>query len=147
MKAFRFLVLLPILLILTACPDSLYSFTFTNNSTSEVFMYLNLDYLENTLYPDTSIARVRTGYHFEQGKSYNYDYSYEYLFKRNDTVSMFIFDADTINLYSWEEIQSGYKILQRYDISAENFKALKYTITYPPTEAMKDVKMYPPYGQ
>ena len=39
---------------------------------------------------------------------------------------------------------TSYKVLQRYDISPENIKSLKYNISYPPTEAMKNIKMYPP---
>lgn len=67
-----------------------------------------------------------------------------------DTLSIFIFSKDTLDKYSWPEVQSGYKILQRYDLSLEDFKKLSDkngipVITYPPSEAMKDMKMYPPY--
>ena len=40
-------------------------------------------------------------------------------------------------------IRIGYKILQRYDLTGKDFA--KYKISYPPTEEMKDIKMYPPY--
>ncbi|MDR1272999.1 MAG: hypothetical protein LBK12_00465, partial [Odoribacteraceae bacterium] len=69
-----------------------------------------------------------------------------------DTASIYIFNQDTLNAYPWEEIQRDYKILQRYDLSLENFHELENeygipVITYPPDARMRHVKMYPPYGR
>jgi hypothetical protein len=64
-----------------------------------------------------------------------------------DTLSVFIVNNDTINKYSWDGIRENYNILIRYDLSLKNLKNLKYTIPYPPTDAMRDMKMYPPYGE
>jgi hypothetical protein len=67
-----------------------------------------------------------------------------------DTFSLFLFDTDTLARYSLDEIKSGYKILQRYDLSSGDIKKLLdnseiVIIPYPPTETMKNMKMYPPY--
>jgi hypothetical protein len=62
-----------------------------------------------------------------------------------DTLSVFIFHADTLNKYTWAEVRNGYKILKRYDLSLQNLQLLNYTIPYPPSEKMKNMKMYPPY--
>ncbi|MDR1681323.1 MAG: hypothetical protein LBS12_06035, partial [Prevotellaceae bacterium] len=35
----------------------------------------------------------------------------------SDTLSVFYFHSDTLDKYTWEEIQRDYKILQRYDLS------------------------------
>lgn len=69
-----------------------------------------------------------------------------------DTFSLFLFDTDTLMHYSLEEIITEYKILQRYDLSSDDMIKLldgqkRVIIPYPPTEVMKDMKMYPPYGQ
>jgi hypothetical protein len=64
-----------------------------------------------------------------------------------DTLSVFIFHADTLNKYTWEKVRNDYKILKRYDLSLQNLQLLNYTISYPPSEKMKNMKMYPPYGQ
>ncbi|GHT77113.1 hypothetical protein FACS189413_19790 [Bacteroidia bacterium] len=69
-----------------------------------------------------------------------------------DTFSLFLFDTDTLACYSWSEIKTEYKILQRYDLSSGDIKKLldeydRVIIPYPPTEAIKDMKMYPPYGE
>ncbi|GHT56308.1 hypothetical protein AGMMS50233_07830 [Endomicrobiia bacterium] len=38
-------------------------------------------------------------------------------------------------------------ILQRYDINLQDMINLNWEISYPPTEAMKDITMYPPYEE
>ena len=63
----------------------------------------------------------------------------------NDMMHFFLFDADTFETYSWQELRDGNKILQRYDLKGKDIKRLNYTVPYPPTEAMRDIKMYPPY--
>ena len=64
-----------------------------------------------------------------------------------DTACLFIIAQDTLEKYPWEKIRTSYKILQRYDldVSKAGMKKLNFEVSYPPTEAMKDVKMYPPY--
>jgi hypothetical protein len=69
-----------------------------------------------------------------------------------DTVSIYIFNKDTLDVYSWQVIQQNYKILQRYDLSLEDINNLKDkygipVIAYPPNEKMKNMKMYPPYEE
>lgn len=49
----------------------------------------------------------------------------------HDTLSIFILHPDTIDLYTWDEIRDGYKILKRYDLSLEDLKRCDYTIVYP----------------
>ena len=47
----------------------------------------------------------------------------------------------------WETVREDYIILQRYDLSIAELEKLNWTIYYPPTEAMKDFYMYPPYEE
>ncbi|MBR6054227.1 MAG: hypothetical protein IKP46_02690 [Bacteroidales bacterium] len=73
----------------------------------------------------------------------------------NDTFSVFIFHADTLNIYSWDQIREEFKVLVRYDISAEDYykfpgtdnNEMDITIPYPPTESMKTVHMLPSYQE
>jgi len=131
-----------------AC-DYDHGINFTNNSPHDVYVYLGIvgRDLGGSLYPDTAVSRVRAGVLFKQGESKHFTYSR----KKNDpwvgTLSLFIFDADTFNTYSWEEIQDGYKISQRYDLTREDLRMLNRKITYPPDERMRGMKMYPPFGQ
>ena len=64
-----------------------------------------------------------------------------------DTMSIFIFDEETVNHNSWKIIAEEYLVLQRYDLSIEDIKKLNYNIYYPPTPEMQDMHMYPQYGQ
>jgi len=63
-----------------------------------------------------------------------------------DTMSIFFFDPDTLAKYDWSIIREEYKILVRYDLSHDNLRELKWCVCYPPTEAMQNMKMYPPYA-
>jgi hypothetical protein len=69
-----------------------------------------------------------------------------------DTLSVYIFHTDTLQKYTWEEVRQDYKILRRYDLSSDDITSLRIkngapVITYPPDDRMKNMKMYPPYGQ
>ena len=61
--------------------------------------------------------------------------------------SVFIISYDTYKEKGWEGIRNDYDILVRYDLTYDDLKALKDTIPFPPTEKMKDMKMYPPYEE
>lgn len=64
----------------------------------------------------------------------------------HDTLSVFVLHADTVRKYSWDEIRDDYKVLVRYDLSKEDVKSFdNYTIPFPPTEAMRNMKMWPPF--
>ena len=66
----------------------------------------------------------------------------------HDTLSVFILHADTVRKYSWDEIRDNYNIIVRYDLSKDDVKRFAgYTIPFPPTEAMRDMKMWPPYEE
>ena len=63
----------------------------------------------------------------------------------NDTLIVNIFDEEVLESNAWEDIGNNYMVLQRYDLSLQDLQQLNWQISYPPTEAMKDMKMYPPY--
>lgn len=134
---------------LTACPNESPNdrgFRFFNNSEFNVCTYIGgIDRkYGGVLYPDTALmnTNVMSGSTMK-GESFFYSFNSNGV----DTMSLYIIDADTLKKYSWEEIRTGYKILQRYDldVSVAALRKLDLKVTYPPTEAMKDVKMYPPY--
>lgn len=77
--------------------------------------------------------------------SYVDDVDFERLKKENLTI--FIFDQNVLDNYSWDAIQENNMYLKRYECSYQEFHNLNWEISYPPTEEMKNVKMYPPYGE
>jgi hypothetical protein len=107
------------------------------------------------MYPDTTLSFDRDVLMLkriiEPGESYGDSFACEkgeeFSFLPRDTLSIYFFAKDTIDKYSWDDIKTKYKIVQRYDMSVDDFKQLHYRISYPPTVAMKNIKMYPPYGR
>ena len=65
----------------------------------------------------------------------------------NDTISVFLFDGETVENVPWETVVKEYLVLQRYDLSIEDMKKLDRTIHYPPTPEMRDIHMWPPYAE
>jgi hypothetical protein len=129
--------------------DSDLYFEFLNNTGNHI----------NTTYPDTTISfdKEHIGSPIKAHSHVVVNIGtlpIENYFKNipSDTLSVFFFHSDTVSRYSWEEIQQEYKVLQRYDLSIEDINLLynKYgvpEIPYPPNERMKNMKMYPPYGE
>ena len=128
-----------------------------NNSEFTISFYIPLIGMNGGIYPDTTITfdKKNVGYPTKSGDIAHAGISNISLERwvqsfPNDTVSIYIFDKEILDSFLWEIIQQDYNILQRYDLSLEDFYTLYNkskipVITYPPTEAMKDMKMYPPY--
>lgn len=146
------------LLFLSSCDKLSRGVLEFENLTSSIPLYIvdNIDFTENnnqSLYPDTNIVEISNTYArtplLPNEITLFYDYSTPLkLFYNsvafNDTISFFVFNADTVNFYGWETIRDEYKVLARYDLSYNNVKSLKYRIPYPPTSRMHNMKMYIP---
>ena len=67
-------------------------------------------------------------------------------FNETDTLSVYIFNIDTLYKYSWEQIWAGDRFCVRYDLCKKEMEGNRiFYINYPPSESMKDIHMYPPY--
>jgi hypothetical protein len=64
----------------------------------------------------------------------------------NPYLYIFVLDMQVLENYPIDTIMNNYMILQRYDLTISDLQRLDWQIVYPPNEAMKDVKMYPPYN-
>ena len=62
-------------------------------------------------------------------------------------LQIYILDVHIFDTNSWKTVVEDYLILQRYDLTPDDVKALNWSIPYPPTPAMKNMKMYPPYKE
>jgi hypothetical protein len=125
-----------------------------NNSGSPISYYLPWE--DSVFYPDTTLPDITSTlykpYMFKKQWSVNFgspgpNENQLFAMFPTDTLSIFFFDPDTLLKYDWRIIREEYKILVRYDLSHSDLKKLNWRIDYPPTEAMKDVKMYPPYKE
>ena len=119
-------------------------------------------YVENTsgqnvcvccgyFYPDTTFQRyIYKSEINNKGKEIVLPYNEVFILRpeiREDTLSVFIISSDIIGKYDWCDVASNYNILCRFDLSGQNILDLNYVIPYPPSPAMKDMKMYPPYEE
>ena len=126
-------------------------FDFYNNSGKPVCY--EMPWIHNVFYPDTILPKKNPNpWQFDKRYSYHFGdlgYTEDDLFAMfpTDTLSIFFFDPDTLAKYDWETIRQEYKILVRYDFSHNDLKNLNWRIDYPPTEAMENMKMYPPYRE
>jgi uncharacterized protein Smg (DUF494 family) len=73
-------------------------------------------------------------------------YESEFQYIRKDTIVIFLFDAYTLENNAWDTIVKRYMVLQRYDLSLQDLQKLEWMLPFPPTETMKHMRMYPPYG-
>ena len=49
----------------------------------------------------------------------------------SDTLSIYVFNADTVDLQGWGYVRNGYKILKRYDLSLMDLKNKNFLVDYP----------------
>ena len=154
MKIQKKIITLFVVLMFTGC-DPLYHVFFSNISERSIIVNYYTSF-----YPDTTIMDYWNEIPIEsQDTSMIYEVigTLPDFFRPNsddvllDTVSIFIYDADSINYYSWDTVVKYYMILQRYDISMSDLEELEKSrnfslLFFPPTEAMKHIHMWPPYG-
>ena len=133
--------------------DCHFTIAFVNNSRKSVYVrqagYSDTLYIKdfsytpkapNNMYKviegqiNTKVLKLR--------RCYEADFQYGDL-KR---LMIFVFDAEIVENTPWEIVSKDYLVLKRYDVTLEDLQRLDWKITYPPTEAMKDMKMWPPYG-
>ena len=147
---------------------------FSNNSSHEIVVYWAEKTpapftFENKVYPDTTLPDSYYYYDYDIAKDSASCYNpisniismggdanvgdwdpnpIDYLFSDISRLSVFVLHADTVRKYSWDEIRDNYNIIVRYDLSKDDVKSfVGYTIPFPPTEAMRDMKMWPPYEE
>jgi hypothetical protein len=146
------IVLLPLMLYnCESCMESFYALKIENKSDFSIYFYVAGVSMSpyTSLYPDTAIIST-TEYVSKLDTNaigrYGIDELDKYFaYLPQDTLSVFFFHADTLATYPWEQIRQDYNVLCRYDLSADDIKHLNYKITYPPSEEMGGMKMYPPY--
>lgn len=142
MKKVWLLVLLPLLCV--QC-DYIYFFEVRNNSDLPVVFVFTEgweDSLKNCqtleqyrVEPDSNLMFMSTISSFLD----------DLLEKRVHRFSFIFFHADTLQKYSWSEIQEKNLYLQRYDLRPYDLQDFDF-ISFPPDPAMRYMRMTPSYG-
>lgn len=110
--------------------DRVYSFWVENSSDKLIY------FLVSHNYPDTVIPDTYNKIKYVNPNSktpYDSDEKWEEVFAKLplDTLSIFIFDADTMSYHDWQTVRNGYKVSKRYDLSFDDLDRNKGIITYP----------------
>lgn len=109
----------------------------TNNSDISIGYYVADGSLYGNCYPDslpqTDSLVVRK---MEPGTRkvllYNPCSTWNKFFKwlPHDTLSVYIFDSDSLECYPWNEIRDKYIVLKQYDLSLDDLKMVDFDIVY-----------------
>ena len=112
--------------------ESRHSIWFQNNDTKVRLCLVTYSYPDTSL-PDLVNSWELRGMPVNEKIPYNLNEESWKNVEKNSSAKLcvFIFDSDTVSMYSWEEMKQCYKILMRYDLSAQELKNIKNTITYP----------------
>lgn len=148
MKILKITALVGLFTIMTGCDP--YDFVlFVNQSNKNIYV---MYYVSN--YPDTIIVdshpSVNNKYIAVQDTSLIFKNIVPFV-DYDDTVSVFVLDADTVNHYTWDTVIKYNMVLQRYDLSFSDYSNLIEDwcycfLCFPPNENMRYIHMWPPYG-
>ena len=142
-------------LLCSSCPNHFmeraHSIILKNNSDRMIAYYASGNEFDLPIFPDTTlpvekpymqvIMRDRLG---GEGGMVPWERRFEQF--PSDTISLFVLDREIYDKTPWEEVREEYMVLQRYDVSLKDLQRLNFRLSYPPTAAMKSIKMYPPYN-
>ena len=137
-----------------------YHINFKNNSKTTIWVIHNGEEFPDTLIPSwerdprvDSMSAILPGENSAEA-IWSWDFfecEYGYTVYGNDTVgydtlSVYVFNDDTLARYGWQTVRENYLVHQRYDLSLDDLKLLNWQLYFPPSEEMRDIKMWPPYG-
>jgi hypothetical protein len=132
---------------MTACPmDYVVALRMENRSNHNLYMCpLRTDTLFYNEYFDYEVIQRKDTVYVDVS---HLSGGFEAIYRewKADTLSFMFLDNDTLVKYGWDYMRRNYRVLVRYDLSLDDINFLRETLTYPPTPAMQDMKMYPPYS-
>jgi len=110
--------------------------TIQNNSLRRIYFYFYWNYPDTTLgefSPLTSSSFSQSGVGPNSSNVWKWPRKscWEESFSIKPHEYIYIFDADTLETYSWQEIQDGYKILARYELTLQSLIDSSWVVNYP----------------
>lgn len=160
-----FLIVLSMLLMSKACvkedENHHKSIVVINNSEKAIYAYFGFSYPDTsalTTIPSSSVSSIyKVEPHQRNNTALVMRSFWEIVFKDgrripSDTVMVFILDGEKVEKYNATKVhvstaQADDMLLQRYDLSLQDLQKMDFHLSYPPNDAMRNVKMYPAYGK
>jgi hypothetical protein len=127
------------LLSITGCLDDLmekwYTIKVINNSNADIFVSASCPRYGILNYPDTILPSSKPSLLSISHHDYNNLRSgieWEKVIDEipSDTLSIYFFNTDTIDFYTWDQIKIGNKILDRMDLSLNDLQQMNWTVTF-----------------
>ena len=141
MKNIVKITLVFLILLLTGCPEDKYPGTVLgvqNNSSSAVYFWYSSDYTIHH-FPDISLPEAKPLYFTSVAANSGAgmgeddpDWIDIYSQLPDGKFTVFVFSKDVVDNTPWETVRDDYLILERFDVTLEELKALDYTLTYSP---------------
>lgn len=136
MKSILISTLAIILLAISCDKDKSYTIKVENNSLKGIQVTAGSPGYGMFSYPDTTLPIKKPSLTYIEANDYNYlinRFKWEEEIPKllKDTLSIYFFNADTINAYGWDKIQSNYKVMRRYDLSVQDLQKTNWIVTYP----------------
>jgi hypothetical protein len=133
------IIIISVLLCIYSCStiaDRKYSIKIQNNSSVGIMAVAGLKWCGMNEYPETKLPSNKPSLISVSAHDYNYidsSIKWEEIINSidSDTLSIYIFNEDTIKAYDWSFIKAERKILKRYDLSTQDLKRVNWTIMYP----------------
>lgn len=127
--------------------EKFYGLSLVNNSANSISMYYAKPGSGEKMYPDTALLQTKPIFvdimpNTSRPSYFNLEYSDFFEALPGDTLSIFVFDKNTVSNEPWEKIVKEYDVLARYDFSERDIRGLKYQVTYPPSPKMSGLKVY-----
>jgi hypothetical protein len=145
-------VVLPIFLVVIffcCCekwPKRKYALAIWNREFYEIeFLISKVDV--SPVYPDTSLSMQISYFRsvtpqVSAGTYSSVPWAEIFAYQPSDTMSIYIVHPDTLATYPWDTIRATYNILQRYDISAQDYENRKGVFEYPYDSALGKLKVF-----
>lgn len=108
-----------------------------NNAGYPIAVYVAAGTEQRTAYPDTSLpASDKYVLYNTEGAASVCDYSNYKPWKYfetlpADTLSVFIFNRDTLIAVGWDTVRTRNKVLKRYDLNLADLQSAGWRVTYP----------------
>ena len=126
--------------------------SFYNGSMSDIYVDFDIKYPDTTvtemgILQEPDIYKIHAHSSNEEALSLATHDTFEAFFNGpngkkfipGDTLMVFVFDAEKLER---RDLHIRNSVLVRYDLSLKDLQRLNWTLSYPPTENMKQIKMW-----
>lgn len=109
---------------------------FKNNSSKSLYIHASGSYPDTTSFevefPNPALNKeiYKVAAYSKNTSALWYRSCLEFTFKSNDTLMIFVFDANVLETIPWDTIKSKHLVLKRYNLSLEDLEQMNWKLIY-----------------